>query len=116
MGDFVNQPIKRAEDIFKEIVWDNFVTAALVSLKINVWPLNSIVRIITDKFYEFFRTSFDIQTIAFLNSVHKAEFEKAVITLKVIGADYGPESENYKNAKENAKNALSKFVRYSATT
>jgi len=116
MTDQVNQPIKTAEDLFKSLIWDNLVSAALVYAKIDFWPLNSICRFLTNQLYEFFRLQFDLATIVFLNTVHKAEFDKACVTLKVIGQDYGPDSSQYKVAKDNAKDALSKFVRFGAAS
>lgn len=116
MTDQASPQIKQAEDVFKSLAWDTLVTTGLDELNLDFWPINVIIRFFTTKLYEQLRLQFDLGAIAFLNAEHKAAFDKADVTLKIIASDKGIDSDDYKRAKENAKIALSKFERFGATT
>ena len=115
MTDQVNPVLKKAEDLFKTLAWDTLVQAALVALKIDFWPLNVIFEYFSEKLYELTRLQFDMAMITFINAEHEAAFDKAEVTLKILGQQKGVDSPEYQAAKENAKNALSKFVRFGDT-
>lgn len=116
MTDEANPEIQKDEDQFKGLAWDTLVTAGLDYLKLNFFPVNQVIRYFTDKLYQLFSLQFDLVAIAFINEQHKTAFEKSVITLKVIAVDNGVDSPEYLKAKENAKEALSQFVRFGDAT
>lgn len=112
MTTIVTPSIGRAEDLFKSFVWDNIVTAALTSLGLNFWPLNSILRFISTKIFDQIRLAFDLSAIVFLNQLHKDAFDREMVKLKIVAVDHGIDSEEFKKAKEDAKAVLAKFVAY----
>lgn len=99
------------------------IEAELVSLCaanpwMSVWPvrqiLNGIAQMVTNKIFGKLRLVVDMGAISFVNQEHKAAFDKAAVTLKIIAQDKGIESDEYKRAREDAKTALSRFLRYGA--
>ena len=108
----VNPTLENVESIFKGLAWDNLVSGVLLYFKIDVWPLNSFIRLITDKLFDLFKTSFDLQAIVFINDQHKDAFTKAMVTLKIIAHDKGIDSQEFRKAKENAKEYLAQFVHF----
>lgn len=107
--------IGQAEKIFKTLVWDVEIKAALIYFNIDFWPVNELVTVFTDKIFEGLRLGFDLPLIKFRNAAHENAFNRAAVTLKILERDYGLDSEQYKKAKENAKEALAKFARFGAT-
>lgn len=65
-----------------------------------------------DQLYAAVKLAIDLEVIAFKNEEHKKRFQAASSTLAIIAHDKGIESEDFKNARENARQALSVFVRF----
>lgn len=116
MTDQVNPKIKKFEDLFKDLAWDTMVDGVLAKAGINIWPLNFFIKYFTDKLYEALRLQFDVTAIVFISTVHRVQFDKAAVALKIIAHNHGPESQEFKKAREYAKMELARFVRYGATT
>lgn len=108
----VNPVLTGAEDLFKKLVWDNLVTAALTAFGVNFSVVRWVVGFFTDKIYEIFRTLFDEGALIFLNEAHKRAFDDATVSLKIIGQQKGIDSDEYKKAKSNAQAALSAFLKF----
>jgi hypothetical protein len=116
MSDVATPAIGKAEALFKGLVWSQLIDAAMTQYGLNWWPLNTALKILTDKIFEGLRLAFDLPTITFLNEAHKAAYANAAVALKIIGQEKGIDSPEYKQAKEKAKDALAQFVRFGATT
>jgi len=124
MTDSSYQSLTKAEDIFKALVWDNLLSVGLAALftsapYLSVWPLNSIITsltfLISNKLFEFLRMTVDLEAIVLVNKAHQDAYNKAFVTLKIISIKHGHDSKEFLTAKENAKIALSRFVRFGAT-
>jgi len=117
----VNPELGKAESIFKALIWDSVFEAEMIALfsaapYLNFWPVNSIIRGLlklgTDQLFSALQLFVDTQTIALVNAEHQRAFDKATVALKIIAKDKGIDSPEFKKAKENAKVALSRFVRF----
>ncbi len=91
-----------------------YVLVGLVGLLLRrLGPIiRSVIGLFSGKLYEVIRLAVDIKAIHFVNADHLHAFEKASVTLAIIARDKGPESDEFKRVKADAKNALSKFVRF----
>lgn len=123
MGDGVNQPLSEVEELFKTLVWDLLVDAALVALFVAepwlaYWPFRQIVTgvatLFTNKLFSVGRRTIDMTAIPLINEAHKRAFTDAVVELKVIGYHQGRDSPEYLKARDDAKAALSRFVHFNS--
>lgn len=108
-------------DLFKSLVWDNLVKAALGRLFAAIpflgWgPVGYVVTWIvvkyTDLFYEAMKELVDLQLIVFKNELAKKEYTIAAIHLRELAKTLGDQSDEFLKAREEAKLALSKFTRF----
>ena len=106
-------------DLFKDLVWDNLINAALVELHAAVpwttipplsWIIDYIVRLFADKLYFGAKLFIDISTIPIINEELKREFGHSEVKLKIIAHNSGIDSEEFKNARKKNVVLLSKFV------
>lgn len=121
MTDSAYPQLKTAEDIFKQVVWDTLVKAAIAALfqaapYLAVWPIGPIITYIINQFsaalYSVLRIIVDLEAIAFVNAEYKSAFDKAAVTLKIIAHDKGIDSKEFADAKENAKKIFAKYVSF----
>lgn len=119
-----NPALGKIEDLFKDLVWDNLITAALTALfayipVLGVWPLKPIITYVVttfaSKLFDLVRLTVDLQVIVFANNAHKKAFDGAAVKLKIIAHSHGTSSDQFKKAKEDAKETLSAFVRFNGT-
>jgi len=112
MTESVNPTLGKAEDLFKEIGWDNLVGAVLTYFKINFRPINSIVFILTDAIFAKMREVVDLGYLVFKNPAARREFDACQVTLRILERDKGLSSLEYKKARENAKIAFAKHIAF----
>lgn len=110
------------ENLFKSLVWDNLVKAAIkkifVAAPFLAWgPLGIVAKYvigkIADKLYEALKEAIDMQRIAFRNKDLRKGYERASVTLRIIAQDRGIDSDEFKKAREEHKKNLAAFVRFS---
>lgn len=65
-----------------------------------------------NRFFASGRLVVDMGAIQLVNAEHQRDFLKAAISLREIAKAYGIDSEQYKSARENEKQALSDFAHY----
>lgn len=111
-------------DLFKTLVWDvlvreaiNQLTKASILSPILSWgPLNFIftwvVLKLTDKLYVMVRMFIDVTKIRLKNAAAENAYNLASSSLKVIGINYGEDSEEFEDARLNHQDKLSKLVRF----
>lgn len=108
-------------DLFKELVWDNLVNAALIELFVAFpalgWgPFGVFIRWLVhkyaDKLYVASKTFLDIQRVVFKNEKLQREYDSASAKLKIIAHGNGINSDQFRSAREDAKKRLSEFVRF----
>jgi hypothetical protein len=113
--------LSQAEAIFKALIWDNEVKAAEAALFAEVpwlraWPVGPIVRYViehfSDRLYRVGTLYIDTAAIRLVNAEHQCEFDAASTRLMIIAHDKGVDSEDFKKEREDAKAALSRFVRF----
>lgn len=119
MSDSVSPTLTNVEEIFKSLVWDSVIkgwlTALYASSPIAAFfkpAIDLAVKMIGDLFFSKIRLVVDIGAIKLLDEQANAAYRKASVTLAVIAHDKGIDSNEFKNARENAKQALSDFVRF----
>ena len=115
--------LTRFEEIFKELVWNNAIDAALAALfaycpYLNVPPLrqiiNGLTKLIANTFFTYLRLVVDLSAIKLVNAEHQTAFDSASVRLRIISYNKGINSPEFLKAKEEAKIALAKFVRFGA--
>nr|BFD58919.1 hypothetical protein CKG001_10260 [Bdellovibrio sp. CKG001] len=111
----------KAMDLFKDLVWDSLVKAAItrmfVAMPALAWgPFGVFVTWVVTKFadrlYEHAREYVALETIAFKNKQLEKEFDRRLVMLRIIERESGLGSEAFKKGREDAKKALSDVVRY----
>lgn len=121
MTETINPTLTKIEDLFKTLVWDNAINAFLTWLFtaapwLNIWPLKPIVagvtNLILNKFYGFMVLFADLKAAKIINENHRRSFEKASVVLALIARDKGIESEEYKNARNDAKEHFKSLIVY----
>lgn len=122
MPDQVSPKLTNLESIFKSLVWDRAIDAGFISLfaaapYLAVWPLGKLLRDLANVVGNYLFSSFsmfvDVSFIKLKNSEMQTAYDKASVTLMVIAHDRGIESEAFKNARDAAKIALSRFANIS---
>lgn len=107
--------------LFKSLVWDTLVKVALQQLFLAVpllgWgPIGYVVSWVvvklTDKLYDVTKTAVDLEVIVLRNEEHRREYAVAAVKLKLIAKSKGVDSPEFKNAREEHQQALSRFVRF----
>lgn len=123
MSKIANPQVEFYESTFKSLIWDNALEAGLAYLfgaapYLNWWPLKQIItgiaRLSTNYLFDSIKLLIDVQAIAFVNAQSREAYDNAFVKLKLIANDVGENSEEFKKAKEDAKQALSKFMHYGA--
>lgn len=124
MSEIVNNELEKIEDIFKDIVWDNFVTVGITSFFayfyfLNIPVIRQVIEFLLKQFsnyiFKYLKLGVDLSAIVFINESHKNSYTKAVISLKAICKNKGINSKEYHEAKQIAKIELSKFVSFNGT-
>lgn len=107
------------EDIFKSLVWDLIVRAVIDSIVSAVpflvpfkWLIGFLITKFTDRFYESVKLFIDMKSIVIKNAEHLSVYNKASATLQIIAHDKGIDSREFQNAREEARVALSRFIRF----
>lgn len=121
MSETVSRPLTEAEQTFKDLIWLPLLRLGEGALETSVPALNFPILKQVDEFileslaewlYSQIVMLLDVETIRLANAEHQAAYDKASLTLKIIAKDKGATSPEFAEAKENAKKALSQFVRF----
>lgn len=109
------------DELFKQLVWDALVRAALRKLFAALpwlsWgPLGAVTSYVfiyfADRLYEVLSEVIEMEYIAFKNEAHRRTFDKSVVSLQAIADGLGVDSPEFKEQREKALADLSKFVRF----
>lgn len=109
------------QDLFKDLVWDTLVKAALQRLFLLVpflsWgPLGTIITWLAlkyaDELYAAVALYIDVETIAFRNQEFGQTFASAEINLKQVAGKSGIDSQEFQNARTTEKQALSNVIKF----
>ncbi|WP_374029782.1 hypothetical protein [Bdellovibrio bacteriovorus] len=110
-----------ALDLFKDLVWDSLISAALKQLfaafpMLGFGPIGLFVTwVVTnfaDKLYDRAKEYIALETIAFKNKQLEKEYNRESVKLKIIARGSGIDSEEFKQGRENAKKTMSNVVRF----
>lgn len=108
-------------ELFKTLVWDALVKAALRKLFAAIpwlgWgPLGPVVTylvvLFSDKLYEALSETIEMEWIAFRNDAHRRAFDKSASELQAIADGVGVDSPEFKEQREKALADLARFVRF----
>lgn len=122
MSEQVDSKISDSQSIFKVLVWDTEMNVVLSALFANpntawmgIWPfrplITALVSLIGNAIYEKTTLYVDIGAIKFLNDKQQKAFDEATTKLAVIAHDKGTDSDEFKQAREQAKIDMSNFTR-----
>lgn len=109
------------DELFKQLVWDTMIRAALsqvfAAVPLLAWgPIGPVVTWVavhfTDKLYVLLSEVIEMEYVAFKNTQHRKAFDVAAFNLQLVADIHGPESEEFKHEREEAKSRLSQFVRF----
>lgn len=112
-------------DLFKSLVWDNLVKAAIAFLLSNIGIaatgflggivtgfVTEVVMLICNQLYAGLSMFVDLQVIQIRNDIDRAKFEAASEKLAIVWSEYGANSKEYQEAHEVEKNAFYKLVSF----
>lgn len=109
------------EDFFKELILDSLIKAALKKLFTAVpilgWgPFGMIITYFANKygemFYEEMKKIVIIEKIKITNASFEDKYHKASLKLKLFSEEFGTNSKQYKEVKNEAKKALADLVHF----
>lgn len=112
--------LAEAEDLFKGSVWNPLLDLGLAALfaefpYLNWWPLNQAIRYFAGKYTDVLYTALteviNLKYVILKNLGMQQQFTTVALRLKGIALEKGIGSQEFKNAKEDAKKALSSKVR-----
>lgn len=117
MSETINSTITQDEHIFKDLIWIPLLEALLgyfsfLNIPIIGTAIKSIIYIISDFVFGKFVMLIDVTTIKLLNTEHSQAYTNASFKLKIIAYDHGIDSQEYEEARDASKIALSNFVRF----
>lgn len=107
--------------IFKTLIWDSLVSAALRQLFAAVpflgwgpigWLVSLIVTKVADYVYAAVDEFIDLKVIAFKKMELAREYSKVSLDLKNIALSKGIESDEFKAAREVGKKSLSALIKF----
>ncbi len=110
-----------AEEIFKHLIWDNVVKAVLARLFALIpllgWgPIGYVVTFFVTKYsdllYEAVKMFFAIEKIYLTNESLQRNFDNSSVKLKIFARDYGIESKEFLEERENEKRLFSTFIKF----
>lgn len=110
-------------DLFKDLVWDNLVKAALgrlfAAFPLLGWgPIGFVIGWVAtrlaEELYKVTEEFIDLKLIVLRKQSHRQAFDHAGVVLKIVALDKGIDSPEFKNEREKHKLALSKFGRFAA--
>lgn len=106
-------------DLFKSLVWDNFVKMAisdlLTALAISAtgplgWIITSVVTMFANKLFAAFAMFADISTIKLRNAIHQSQFDNASQMLGITLSEYGPNSKEFEDAHAKEQQAFYNLI------
>lgn len=102
-------------DILKSLVWDNIIKIALTDLLV-AWGLASggleatmvsyVFTLVANGIWKAVLMLLNIGTIKLLSDVHQKAFDDASEKLAIVEKEFGPQSQQYKDAHEKEKSAF----------
>lgn len=121
MSETANPRVEAAETLFKDLLWDRLIDASILALQTTYsWLLipgvkqisTYLLRKFADKLFDKTKLVADIAAIRLLNTEHAKELDAATVKLKLISMRRGTSDPAYLEAKDAAKDALSRFTRF----
>lgn len=112
------------EDFLKELIVDKLVEASLQRLFLAVpilgWgPFGIIITYFAKKYAEILFNEMKyhvmVQKIKFVNASFQKEYHTKSLNLKIISKNCGPDSTEFKEAKNEAKKALKNLIHFNVT-
>jgi hypothetical protein len=110
-------------DLFKALIWDNLVKAAVgrlfAAVPILAWgPIGYVITWVAthfaDKLYDSVKMAIALEAIAIRNEAHRRAYDRASVALKIIAQDKGINSPEFREARDANKRALAEFVRFAS--
>lgn len=115
----VPQDVQKGLDLFRTLVFDNVVDAAIIEYEgpLVATPIvGTVIKEIEEKFADILYNKLGGQvvlaSVLFVDIAHRKAFETASIGLKQIAIEHGLNSPEYKDAHEREKQALKKFGQF----
>lgn len=108
-------------ELFKGVVWDNLVKAAIKRLFAAApwlswgplgWLTSFVIVYISDLIYEELSKFIDVQYVIFKNAQLRDQWAKTAVDLKAVALKSGIESEEFKKARHEQTEKFSEFVRF----
>lgn len=109
------------DEIFKDLVWDALVTAAVKALIAAVpwlgWGplpilLGWLAGLLTDHLYIVLKDTVNLKLIILKNEEHAKEFAAAAFALKNSAITNGISSEAFKKKREEAREKMARFIQF----
>lgn len=113
-----------AEQIFHDLIWMPALKAGetvlegwapLLALPVLKQVDEFVIEQVAEYLFSQLVTLIDVTAIRLVNAEHQVAYDQASLKLKVIAHDQGINSDAFKAARDDAKKALSQFVRFGAT-
>lgn len=108
-------------DTFKELLWDHIVRATLTKIFVKVpllgwgpigYVISNLVFKYSDELYSALSFFIEVKLIVLKNKKLQQEYAAASLRLRQVALSSGIESVEFRKARDEDKDALSKFVRF----
>lgn len=124
MADVAFKSLSQAEQIFHDLVYRPTIMAAEKALEMAVPALllpvvkqmeEGIIDLVSEWVYRKLVLLIDVESVALVDEIHQAAYDKASLKLKIIAIDNGVNSLAYTQARDEAVAALSRFTDIAAS-
>ena len=123
MTETAHPVLDEVEHIIKKVLWDSFTTVGVnaffawapwLAIPVVRPAVNFILVSFSDFLFSVFKENVDMAAIPIINKQYKDKFTRASVTLKIIARDKGIDSDDFKYARQLAKDSLDKFIHWNA--
>jgi hypothetical protein len=109
-------------DLFKTLIWDAMITAAIKRLLASLpsWigggPIGFVLTWVFEKIANRIYHELDLlvvtQAIGLRNHYQRLAFDRSALALQIVSDTYGADSEQFKKERENARRRLSDLISF----
>ncbi len=124
MGTGSYKALSNAEQVFKDLIWTPIIKGGEIALEgaVPILALPVIMQVdqfiiqeLTDWMFNNFVMFLDVTAIKIVNAEHQAAFDRASVKLQIVLSESGPNSTQYQEARDAAKQSLSQYIRISGS-
>lgn len=117
----VSLPEIDLSEFIKDVAWAALVKLATQKLIAALpflgwgpmgWITGAVVGMVGSAVYDAMAEAFNLQMLNFNNEAYQRQYDSASVKLRIIARDFGTESEEFKKARKENAEALSRLIKF----